>query len=501
MSVLGSSPLGRAPLGGRGGVMGSQLRGLTLRIGPVDATPFLVVRSWHLREELNGRDDASFTLLTRDAWFPQEGEEVRLTLDGARLFGGTVHGVEAEFLTVASRVDAMTAPVLIQVRCVDYNQLADRFVVTEVYEGVTAGAILRALVEKYLGDDGVSAAGIQDGPTLAKVAFPSIMLSQCFDAVAELIGYHWNIDDYKTFVFAPFRPTETAIVIDATNPNYRHIRRRTTRNQFRNVQYVDGGYFLTDVRGEEFVLDGRETTKSVGFAIHSLKKVWVDNVEQTIGIRGVDEGKQWYWNKGEPAVSQDLDEPRWPAGSVLKVQYQGRYQAPSVVEDPAAIDARRTIEGGSGRYEHIVRDSSLEGDALVTEKGLGLLRRFASIDKELSFETERDDFAVGQAIELDVPRLGVNHERFLVTGLDTSSLVTKRRFQVHVTSGELKGTSNEFFKKLFASGQPLTFREDDIVNKIVVESDAVTMSDTLTAASAAYAAAVCGTAVIGECEL
>lgn len=496
MSVMGGSPLGRGPLGGFGGLAGSQILGLTLRIGAVDATPYLQVDSWRLTEELNSRDEAEFTLLTTDQWIPGEGQEVRLTLNGERLFGGTVQEVDAGFLDDGS--DAWTR---IDVQCVDYNQLADRFVVGEVYEGRTAGAILRALVTKYLVYEGIDPSGIQDGPTLSKVIFPNVPLAQACDGISELTGYHWNIDDYKTFHFAPFEPSQTQIVIDTSHADFRNLRRKTTRNQFRNVQFIDGAYFLTDIFREEFVLDGKERTKNTGFEVHSLRHLWVNNIEQAIGIRGVDQEKGWYWSQGDTAVSQETDDAAWPEGSVLRVEYQGRYKSPSVVEAPDAIDARRAIEGGSGRYEHVIRDSSLVGDALIAEKGMGLLRRFKTIDKELSFETERVGFAVGQAIEMDVPRLGVHHEKFLVTGLETTSIVVMRRFHVQVTSGELKGTGNEFFKRLFSSGQALSLNESEILNKIAAISDSVSMTDTLTAASGAYASAVCGTAVIGECEL
>lgn len=501
MTTHGSRVLGGAPLGGIGGIVGTQISGLGLRIGPLDATAYLLIDSWHLREELNGRDEADFRLVTYDAWLPVEGEEVRLTLGAARLFGGTVQSVRARFLSLRSKPDNMTDPVIIDVRCADYNQLADRFTVGEVFENMHAGDIVRALAAKYLADDGINAAGVQDGPLLSKVVCPNIKLSDVLNDLDDLTGYHWNIDDYKTLWFKPFAPTDVAQVVDETNPDIRDLEKSTTLSQFRNVQYIDGAVFLTDPRIEEFIMDGKERTKNVGFAMNSLRNVWVNGNLQTHGIGGIETGKQWYWNKTQTTITQDFNDPILPDGAILQVEYVGRYTAPALVENSDSIVSRKSVEGGSGRYEHVYRDSSLEGDNVVAEKAIGLLRRFSSIDVQLRFETERVGYAIGQTIQVNVPRFGISSGKFLVTRLDTESITTRRRFQVEVTSGELKGTGAEFFRALFNSGQKLTIRESDMVNKISVVQDTVTMTDNMTASSAAIAKAFCGSAIFGEAEL
>ena len=501
MSTAGVRPLGGAPLGGTGGIVGTQIAGLGLRIGAVDATPNLLIRSWRLREELNGRDEADFKLVVYDSWLPVEGEEVRLTLGSARLFGGTVQSVRARFMSLRSKPDNMTDPVLVDVRCVDYNQLADRIVVSEAFENMYAGEIVRSLALKYLAADGVDASGVPDGPLLSKVICPNIRMSDALNDLADLTGNHWNIDDYKTLWFKPFEPTAVAQTVDETNPDIRDLEKLTTLSQFRNVQYIDGAVFLTDPRIEEFVMDGKERTKNVGFPINSLLNVWLDGNLQTHGIGGIETGKQWYWNKPQTSITQEFEDPIAPEGSLLQVEYVGRYTAPALVEDAAGILARKAVEGGSGRYEHVYRDASLEGDTVVAEKLIGLLRRFSTIDNQLSFETERVGYAIGQTIQMNVPRFGINNAKFLVTRLETESIVVQRRFRVEVTSGELKGTGAEFFRALFASGQKLTIRESDLVNKIAVIQDTVAMTDSLTASSASFVEAVCGTAIIGEAEL
>jgi hypothetical protein len=76
-------------------------------------------------------------------------------------------------------------------------------------------------------------------------------------------------------------------------------------NQYRNRQMVSYEE-LTAVRTETFAGDGFTQTFGVEFPIALAPTVSVNGVAQTVGIGGLEDGKQWYWNRGANEVAQEL---------------------------------------------------------------------------------------------------------------------------------------------------------------------------------------------------
>jgi hypothetical protein len=53
--------------------------------------------------------------------------------------------------------------------------------------------------------------------------------------------------------------------------------------------------------------------------------ITVNGVEQTVGIRGVDVGKDWYGAVGDAVLMQDTSKPTIAKGAEIRVVYYGRY--------------------------------------------------------------------------------------------------------------------------------------------------------------------------------
>lgn len=516
--TMGVRPLGGAPLGGLAGTPG--VTNFTLQIGPVDVTPLLRVYTYRLRQELNGRDELEFTLISNQAsyildetgnpildelgnpiptedstgYVPLLGQQVILSIDGGLIFNGSVHERDVEFLS-----EADSDYTVIQVRCVDLNELADRHIVGEVYENQSAGAIVRAIVAKYLAAELIQIGDVQDGPMVSRVVFSYRTAAACFDELSEQSGMHWNIDQQRTMHFFSRTTAPAPFTITSANAVFRGLRGSRTRNQYRNVQYVDGGHGVTDPRNERFKGDSTLRSFNVEYPVYQKPTITRNFLAQTVGIRGIDTGQQWFWNKGETAIGQG-DGDVMAATDFLDVLYQGLYPLLQIVESTASILERQLVEGGTGRYESLDRDDQLDGQALVEEKGMSLLRRYGSLDEVIDFETDVPGLAIGQLVTVLVPELGLDGG-FLITHLETQSLLPEtRRFRVTATTGELKGTFQDFFARLLTTERPITIREGEVLQEVMALHDLVGVTDSVEATLADFAIGEFGTGEVGTGE-
>ncbi len=89
----------------------------------------------------------------------------------------------------------------------------------------------------------------------------------------------------------------------------------------------------------------------------------------------------------------------------------------------------------------------------------------------------------------------------LITAMETSLFgIEQRRHRVTATSGELKGTYQEFFAAFFARGIPVTISPDDIINEVAVANDLLSASDLVTVTTGVAHTGEWGTDIWGAME-
>lgn len=496
--AFGSGPFGTVPFGSGPRRLGvSQvLSQFLVRIGSVDARPYLRWNQWRVTEVLNSRDTCSMQFLIKPTspnpnYVPQLGERVQVQFGNVRYWTGIIHDREIAWTTEA-RNDLRE----ITLRCVDLTALADRITVNEVYENTSAGDIIRHIVAKYLAPDGITDGGVQDGPTIAKVVFGRRYAADCFDQLAKLVGYHWTIDQFGVVQFFPKFASLAPFEVSHANAKFRQARTSVTLADFRNVQYATGGMGITQVPVTDFHSgDDIARTFATAYPIASLVSVKVNGAVQSHGIRNVDDAgsKAWYWNKSQAGINQDPSQPilrgktsTTPADR-LEITYYGLYGpvATKLVSAPS-IAERQAVEGGSGRYEVVDHDTSLDGLDVTIAKAKGDLRRNGSLDPTIEFETDEIGLALGQTVTIKLPELALPDVAMLITEVETSLFgLEKRRHRVKATAGELKGTYQEFFQKFFSRGTAVTISPDDAINEVVIANDLASASDLATVTTSA----------------
>ena|GEM_PF-4623869 len=195
----------------------------------------------------------------------EEGREVLVYDDlGARIFAGTIDEVGLQVQPGAGRIERF-----FEVRCIDFNQLADKRSVGEyTWTDTAIGQIVRDIVSQSMDGDGVNIDGVQDGPIIPLF---QTLYGTCAEAFTELckvaaalisspasgldgLEWQWFIDyDRKLHFFAPgsvtpivemvgddpddlFTAEPTLATIDLTADDFKAgtLRVRVTRERYAN---------------------------------------------------------------------------------------------------------------------------------------------------------------------------------------------------------------------------------------------------------------------------
>lgn len=503
MAPFGSNPFGGAPFGGGPfgvpGPPGGVDDGYRLTIGPqTDAINYLYYNSYRLKSQANGRNTLSFRLVVADGFAPVRGQAVQLTLNGNRLFAGSIFSRRVSFLGHSS-----TGWLEMDVECVDHNAVADRRLIGEVYLNTRVGDIFRDLVAQTLSAEGVTTEGVLDGPLVTKVVFNNIPVSHAFDQLYDLTGHYWNIDYYKVLTTGPRGISLAPFALDiGVNGIMRDFRDIETLAHYRNSQLVDGGKGITNLRTERFPGDGETRTWTVEYPIYEQPAIDLDGIPvdpNTVGIRGLDEDKAFYWSKGSNQIGQDSDQSVIVSTDTIGITYRGLFDILTSVIDPDGIAERQAVEGGSGLYEAITSESNLDGDDVVMQRGLGLLRRY-SLGSDIEVETDQDGLAVGQQVEVTVAPMTITARLYLIMGLEMQGLTPeRRRYRIQATTGELRGTFAEFWKRVFRRN-PLTQNEGTILQKVVQIRERVELTEDLVVTGPAYVQQGWGSSKEGESQ-
>jgi len=473
------------------------LRLLSIEIGGVDRTANLYHGSLLVSTAINARSVASVDLISEDgAYRPEVGEKFEV-YDGATLiFSGTIDDLPEETLSGTSAIKFAGVP------AVDHHQIADRILVAEAYEGEAAGDIVTDIITKYLTLDGITAGTIQSGITVSKAVFNYIPVSDCMDELSELTGFQWQINPDKTLDFFDRATYTGAALTEASDVNKIKVKR--SRDQYRNRQYLRAGQDIAAETTLTFKGDGATQVFSLSLPAALEPTIAVNGTPRTVGIRGLETGFDWYWQKNDKSISQELTADKLISTDTLSVTYRGYYPILIVADNTANIADRVSVEGGSGIYESMVKKTSIDTKEAALEYTSGLLRRYGDLQKTVTVDSFVP-YSAGQLVLVTLPSHDVN-EQMLVSDVNISTVGAsddmRVLYKVKLVSGEAFGGWVNFFKKLTDSGAD-TIRENEVVIKLIILSDTFHLpvfTDSMTYTLHQYlicgTETICGTGVI-----
>lgn len=324
----------------------------------------------------------------------------------------------------------------------------------------------------------VLSATIADGPVIGGAVFNYITAAEAISRLAERAGFWWMIDPDRVVWFQP-RDAHVApwAVTDAD------ILRGTAvateeAPKYRNRQYLVGVQVKTDPQVETVKGDGDTRAFTVGYPIaeepSQIRVFRSGGTVETfgpdeIGVKGVEDGKAWYWSKGDPVVTQDEGQPVVGANERVEITYRGQFQMVVVSEDPGAVSQRRALEGvGTGIVEDVSDAPSITTQRDAYDTAGAMLAKWARVGRVFAFATRRAGLAPGQLVTVDQPDFGMHGDELLVRRVvireDYAGLV----YEVEAVSGPAAGSWASLFASIAAQAAGYIERLSSDRNETVI---------------------------------
>lgn len=253
---------------------------------------------------------------------------VSLTVTGPRPFdtGDIVTVTRPDGTTVIWRgvVDRVNQRVnLDQTKSSTYNLTlvsieawASRRRYSEAFTNVTLEDLVTDIVASELSDIGVTVGTVADVGTIPSFRAQLEAVDEILRRICDKYGLVWQINPAtlelditeRGVVAAPFD-----IVEDVPGAKWSEMSIDEETGGYFNRIHV-AGWSVTDPRTEEFAGDGERRTFNMSLPVALKPEIEVNGSPQTVGIQGLDTGRQWYWNKGQTEITQDEGET--PLGQV-----------------------------------------------------------------------------------------------------------------------------------------------------------------------------------------
>ena len=451
------------------------------------------IGTFEMEDSIDERSTCSFVVLdpTNSASYTK-GQPVEVITDSYKLiFGGVVEESEAK---VTSPDDCTFHGI----RCVDWHYLADKRIIAEAYEDKTIDFIVKDIVDTYLAAEGVQyitanadqvlylqpsfpaqiplAGTVDTFATLDEAVFNYISASQALEALKEEANAWWRIEPNKNLYFVKREHLVYPETVDQTFMLNGSISCKHGNPKYRNRQWIIGGEDLTDEQTEIQVGDGDKRAFALGYRVGKVPTISVSTgggayAAQTVGIKGVEDGKNWYWNKYSETITQDDAGTLLTSADKVKIVYYGVIDIIVLTDNRVEIDARKTLEGsGTGYVENVISDSSLESKEAAIDLGLAKIKKYAVVGKTLSFTTRTEDFEPGHLITVDLPEYGLNSAEMLIERVTAYNPANANTilYDIEAVEGPTQGSWQKFFSDISEKTDTAVIRQNISDNATIV---------------------------------
>jgi len=389
------------------------------------------------------RSTATFVVVDRTgAASYSRGQQVAI-LDGANtLFAGYIDSVDV--------IRHSTTDVLLHsIACMDAHYLADKRLAAESYSSKTCKFIVEDLVTKYLSFEGITIGTVQTGPTIDEMIINYQPISSVYDLLAEQAGFIWYIDYLLRLYFVARSTTPAPFILSASDIHRGHspmARLRKGNSQYRNRQYVRAANDTTTEQTETYTGDGVTRSFAMGYPLRSEPTITEDAAPMTVGLKGVDTAKDYYWTPGDEVIVATVA----PANAVALVfVYYGNFEALAILEAPGEIQALKAIEGGTGIVEAVDVMPYSASQQAALEFGLQRLSRYAVIGQQFEFPIGVWGIEPGQLVTVNYPEYGFTNAAMLVEYVTVTEIASNTlRYTIRAIQGPELGDWTKFFANI-----------------------------------------------------
>lgn len=409
----------------------------------------LLYRSLRISKDY-GIETASMSIYDTDRvtpWRVNLTDAIRVTKDGALLFGG--EAVEVEDSRI---LDPDAGGVLTRLRCRDWTFLLDDTVVTRTIAAGTSTTIVSGLVSDYLLVKGVTDITSGTGPAVPEMKFEKATLRTVLNAYKDLTGWAYRINGDKQFAFLePGSIAAPYSLGSAAGDTMGGMTWAKTR-----VKYATRVFLQTGRPSPPAAATGTRVNTFTG---NGTRRIWYLDVEPTeIPTQIVEGGTPHTFGAGVWTYSEEfhaVTRVTALAGGVnAVVTYNTEMPAWCRAIDPAIIDAAGFINL-AGLTDVVVQDSA----AVTLDQGVAsavarLAERTIS-PKVVKVSTRKPGFYPLQEVTLNFPGRDVSGT-YLIQGVEIEDVGIKdsvtqslRYTLTCVEGGTLLPSWRDYFRQRF----------------------------------------------------
>ncbi len=432
------------------------------------------------KEEVLTKEPDSLSFLIRNytgkTYRPAIGDEVTLYNDVTLIFGGVV---------IETR-DTLDGGLLkhFLVKCKDYTQYLDRYLVAKTYEAMTIDDIIADILVEFT-DGTITDTNVVAPILVEKVVFNYLTVSQALQKLTEVVGgYDWYIDYSKDIHFFQNTVTAAPFSLDDTggNFNYQSLELKQDNSQLRNSITVRGGDFEGTAVDNQQVADGVQRVFFVGYdltsflAYKALAASPTSFVALTVGADG----------KDNPASFDTLYNPNnglliFPESSKPAIddviKYTGIPIFPLITQqqDIASVAA-------NGEYEYVIIDKTIRSKEAAIQRALAELLKYSTVLSKGTFDTRTSGLRTGQLITIACTLRGISGtykiERITTVLRTPSSVTSDLLFRVSFVS-TVDVTLVDVLNKLLIKdpANQLDIGQNEVIARIYTKLETITLSE------------------------
>jgi hypothetical protein len=384
------------------------------------------------------------------------------------------------------------ASLVTQITCTDQHYLADKRLIAKIYAGRTRASIVQNILLTILSQEGVTLGAIVPEDANVATLYPSTTLypnttlypqgnaaglvnatfiyasiAQALDALTKDanqsgIPYYWMIDKFKKLYWVPYTYSINPNVVDGTTIDQMYTPSNLTRANplYRNYQYIVGGVEQTARQDEIRAGDGSTRSWTMGYALASAPVISTNlasggYVAQSVGIKGIDSNKAFYWQQGDTTITQDSSQVVLGVTDLLQVVYTGQYPITTSASSDAQISTQASIDLTSGIVEEVEVDASLTTAADGLSKATGLITRNAVQGMLFEYTTLDSSYTPGEMRTYNYDPHGLNNVQMIVEKITATDQVDGVNiwYTIDAVYGPYDQTWQDFFKTLIGAQQ------------------------------------------------
>jgi hypothetical protein len=404
---------------------------------------------------------------------PSIGHEVIITRDGTKIFAGLITRITQKLNSQKILVYDLDME--------DYTRLLDRKLVPDTYTDMTIDEIIASMIANYINvGDGITV-NSNCPITIDYIAFNYLPISKCLTQLADFANYDWYIDYDKVIQFFAKDALPAPVVLSDTNGSYldNSLVIRRDNSQVRNVIYVRGGKYLGDTFTTEIEATGVDAIYPLGYKYQDLS-VTLTGQPLSVGLDNLDLADDYdlLWNFQEKIIKfKDADIPS--SGAVMRVGGRPYLPVRVKVRDEVSINSMATAEGGSGEYEFLIIDNTIESRQEARDRATAELNSYKQTLDEGSFRTYVDGFRAGQQLTINSTAHDIN-ETFVVNRV-TTKMWTADRFiyDIQLVTTKTFGIIEYLQQLLIDKTKEFKINENEIIDVVEAASETIDISETI----------------------